>query len=144
MRTLDIEKHGYKVGSHGTIIGKNGKPLRQHLTNAGYYTVPLLIDGYRYNEQVHRLVAFKWCERFEGKNYVNHKDSDKTNNKSDNLEWCTNRENALHARRGYIPDVEGLIGECTALHQQGLNFKEIDTRLGLYKGAARRYIKKSR
>lgn len=46
---------------------------------------------------VHRLVAIAFIPRIKGKNDINHKDGNKLNNHITNLEWCTPRENTLHA-----------------------------------------------
>ena len=45
---------------------------------------------------IHRLVAETFIPKIDGKNYVNHIDSNTKNNKVDNLEWCTQSENILH------------------------------------------------
>ena len=63
----------------------------------GYVTVRLNINGIEKFKQVHRLVAETFLPKIEGKDFVNHKDGCKQNNKVSNLEWCTKSENTQHA-----------------------------------------------
>lgn len=70
------------------------KPSR----NTGYIQVNLYKKGKGGTKLVHRLV----CEAFHGpaprgKEYVNHLDGDKTNNRADNLQWSSCSENNKHA-----------------------------------------------
>lgn len=46
--------------------------------------------------KVHRIIAKTFLPPIEGKNEVNHKDFDRKNNRVDNLEWTSRRENHTH------------------------------------------------
>ena len=65
----------------------------------GYKIVGLRKNTVRKNHYVHRLVAKAFLEQEVGKNYVNHIDYDTTNNRVDNLEWCTQKENIRHSSK---------------------------------------------
>jgi len=47
--------------------------------------------------RVHRLVCLTFLENSENKPFVNHKDDNRSNNKLENLEWMTNKENVNHS-----------------------------------------------
>lgn len=74
------------------------KVLKPKLDRYGYQKVTLCNgQNVRKYATIHRLVATAFIENTEGLNTVNHIDGDKLNNKVDNLEWMSNRENINHA-----------------------------------------------
>ena len=62
----------------------------------GYRLVGFQVKNSRRTLSVHRLVAEAFLPNFEGKKEVNHKDFNRSNNRVDNLEWCTPVENNHH------------------------------------------------
>lgn len=65
----------------------------------GYPCVTLSQDGFRFYYTVHRLVATAFIPNSLNLPEVNHKNGDKLNNNSSNLEWCTSVYNMQHASK---------------------------------------------
>ena len=63
----------------------------------GYHAVTLAKDGINRKIRLHKLVALVFVPNPDNKPDINHKDGDKHNNRSDNLEWVTPSENQRHA-----------------------------------------------
>lgn len=80
---------GYQVSNFGNIRGKRVKNLHQQLSNGGYKIVHLSSGKVVKWMSVHRLVAEAFIPNPNNLPCINHKDEDKTNNRADNLEWCT-------------------------------------------------------
>ena len=70
------------------------KILKLRPNKNGYIRIELYIYGKNKKFPVHRLVAAAFIPNPDNYKEVNHKDEDKTNNRVDNLEWCTRKYNA--------------------------------------------------
>lgn len=57
-------------------------------------------NGFRHNHMIHRLVAIQFITPVPGKEFVNHRNRIKSDNRVRNLEWCTQKENSEHWRKG--------------------------------------------
>lgn len=90
-----------------------GKLLRTRLDRYGYNVVALTNkDGKACSCTIHKLVALTWLGPRPKGTTVNHKDTDKLNNRWTNLEYITSRCNTHHAIEN------GLRGQQTCLTKE--------------------------
>ena len=80
------------LGNHGYNCSKR-KMLKQGLNTKGYYLVVLCKEGIKKTREVHRIVAITFVLNPKNLPQVNHKNNIPTDNRTENLEWCTRRYN---------------------------------------------------
>lgn len=92
-------KDRYFINKKGELFTDFGKKQMKDAMKNGYIKNCLILKtGEQKSYFRHRLVMMCFSPK-EGQEQlqVNHKDGDKTNNSLENLEWCTNQENRIHA-----------------------------------------------
>lgn len=111
----------YLISSDGTVYSKNYhltkqiKKLMPIKDNKGYLNVHLCKDGKQITRRIHRLVAEAFIPNLDNKPQINHKNGIKTDNRIENLEWCTNQENQIHSYR-ILGKENALLGKLGKLH----------------------------
>lgn len=76
---------------------KRGKILKNQIGKRGYMVILLYKENKPKAITIHRLVCTAFNKNTENKPQVNHKDGNRFNNNSYNLEWVTQQENIKHA-----------------------------------------------
>ena len=96
----------YQISSFGRVKSlkdKYGnyreKILKQKKDDLGYYRINLYKFYKSKTFLVHRLVAEAFIENPNNYKEVNHRDENPSNNKVDNLEWCTAEYNVNYGTR---------------------------------------------
>lgn len=89
---------GYSASRSGLIRLLNGRETAGHLRRTGYRVVCL--GGKEY--KVHRIIAATFCEHLPDEGslkslIVRHINDDPSDNRYDNLEYCTTKEARIHA-----------------------------------------------
>lgn len=98
----DIDNfENYKISNFGNVKSftkrKSGNNLIPQISRKGYQTVLLYNNGKPHQKKIHRLVAAAFISNKDKLPQVNHIDGNKQNNRVDNLEWCDNSYNQIHA-----------------------------------------------
>jgi len=109
-----IEKFNneYEISNRGRIrsvdailIRSNGRPhrrrpkiLKPDTKHNGYAKGAVCVNKKMKPYQIHRLVAEAFIENPKNKETVNHINGIKDDNRVENLEWATRKEQAIHAR----------------------------------------------
>jgi len=85
------------INKSGIIISKE-KFVKLHKSKQGYVSLSLNKNGAKRTQYLHRLLANTFIPNTENKPQVNHKNGIKNDNRLENLEWTTSKENIIHAR----------------------------------------------
>lgn len=88
-----------RVKSLGNDKSRKEKILKPHKHRKGYLVVNLYRNGKMKNFLVHRLVAEAFIPNPYGFEQVNHRDENKANNCSSNIEWCSAKYNTNYGTR---------------------------------------------
>lgn len=90
----------YEISNQGNVrsLYRDRRPCKFGLTARGYSVVWLYKGNRKYTKTtVHRLVAQSFVPGQRPGLQINHKNGIKTDNRDENLEWVTPRENVRHA-----------------------------------------------
>jgi len=132
----------YYIDKEANIYSTKGgkiKKLKPCPNYSGYMLVTL--DGKSY--RLHRLIAKTYLNLFDDSLVVNHLDFNKANNKLDNLEVITYKENSIHARlagrynkpsgekNGMAKHTDEFILKIRRMCELGLHDKEVGDILAL-------------
>lgn len=88
----------YFISSEGRILSlclDGYKLMQPFICGDGYYYVDLRKNGKDIKCRVHRLVAEAFLDNPDNKPIVHHRDTNRRNNKSSNLQWMTDAEHTL-------------------------------------------------
>lgn len=107
----------YSITTEGLVISynnynnisSNGRIMSTKTPTNKYESVKLSKNNQTYTKMVHRLVAEAFIPNPTNKPVVNHIDGDIKNNKVENLEWVTIKENVnkSYTRSGVGPNRNG-------------------------------------
>ena len=90
----------YQVSNTGKIRNTKTKYILKPVTQSnGYMKVCLTKNRVQKNKTIHRLVAETFIPNTNNLPCINHKDENKTNNNTNNLEWCTQEYNTKYSRQ---------------------------------------------
>lgn len=82
----------YNGSSEGRIMNiKTQRIMKTFINEKGYVQVCLRKNNQQYTVKVHKVIAETFLGECQGMD-VRHKDFNRSNNRVDNLEWCTRSE----------------------------------------------------
>jgi hypothetical protein len=124
-----IDEHpNYEVSDDGQVRNKRGWVLKPTPSREGYLCLGLHINGKQKTVYISRLVAKAFIPNPKGLPWVRRLNGVKTDNRVENLEWCTPKQSAHHrdnkptekgARSNLIQrGLAALRGWCSMNHRQ--------------------------
>ena len=93
----------YEISNYGKIKNLNYNNtgisiiIKNHINGRGYLVTTLVKNNQKKVVAIHRIVAETFLFNPNNLPCVNHKNGIKTDNRVENLEFCTHKENIIHA-----------------------------------------------
>lgn len=101
----DVFTEPYEViRKNGRVLIVKGKKLSPAYDRDGYLKYTLSYKGNRKSISAHRLVAMAYIPNPENKPTVNHINGIKDDNRVENLEWATHKEQKEHSIKNHLCD----------------------------------------
>lgn len=83
----------YEISNQGRIRNRAGHILKPYTKPDGYVCIKLSKNDIRKHFRIHRLVAQAFIPNPENKEFVDHINGIRNDNRVENLRWCTRSEN---------------------------------------------------
>ena len=87
---------GYVITDNGKVISykfKKPRVMKTWFQKSGYENIKLCKENHTYHFLIHRLVAEAFIPNPNNLPEVNHKNKIRNDNRVENLEWCSRKEN---------------------------------------------------
>lgn len=90
----------YLISNEGRVFSlQQNRFIKWRSNGNGYYNITLRKNNITQKFFIHRLVAIHFIPNPDNKPFINHIDCNPSNNKVDNLEWCSHKENMEYASK---------------------------------------------